>query len=116
MGDVPMFIAEARYDSWQLGNILGDGFEFSPYRTQRNKKNCTQADVDKIAQYGRDMVMSIMDDKKENTGFYIASCYYHAGTVNEISRLGWRDVKVNGTTGQDTFRDWYFGRGSGQLL
>jgi len=114
--DAPVFILEAKYDSWQMGNILGLKCNLVPYHSNTRYKNCTQDEVSLAREYGESMFRSITGNLKNSTGVFLSSCNFHATEITEISKLAWDTVLVNGKTAQETFTEWYVGTGEGRSI
>jgi len=78
----PIFPLQSRYDSWQVGNILGTN-ETAPVNTYGTM----------FAQRFQAVV-----NNPEN-GYFFDSCYHHCGE--------WDSIKIDNSLSGAAMRDWY---------
>eukprot|EP01116_Phalansterium_solitarium_P011389 TRINITY_DN27049_c0_g1_i1.p2 TRINITY_DN27049_c0_g1~~TRINITY_DN27049_c0_g1_i1.p2 ORF type:complete len:433 (+),score=110.40 TRINITY_DN27049_c0_g1_i1:41-1300(+) len=114
----PLFIMNALYDIWQLPNILG--LDCWP-------PNCNADQAKLYQQYRLDFLAAFEGFTNDTRhGYYLDSCFVHEQNVDYCSTQslpncrGWNVYRVNATDGtsltpQQSFGDWYYGRGAGDL-
>lgn len=78
-----IFMLQSKYDSWQLGEILGE-------------INCGYVNA-----FGHEMLKRLENSllKNENNSGFISSCTSHCG--------GWNTIRIESLTEEETFFLWY---------
>ncbi|KAH9325143.1 hypothetical protein KI387_005321, partial [Taxus chinensis] len=77
----PLFILNAAYDSWQVGNILAPDSADPQghwHSCKNNPVNCTSAQLEILQEYRMEMLNALKTRKKlKSRGMFISSCFTH---------------------------------------
>jgi len=84
----PIFPLQSRYDSWQVGNILGS------------------QDPASVNNYGDLFVTRFSVMNTGGNGYFFDSCYHHCGE--------WDSIRITGDLSGKALDDWYNGADSGR--
>jgi hypothetical protein len=100
----PLFIMNPQYDSWQMGNVLA----LSSGCIQK-PSTCSQQEMTAFQNFRTSMLQALTPALQSSTdGMWTDACVIHCQTLDQG---GWTSIKVGGYSLQQTFGNWYFGRG-----
>jgi len=85
---IPIFPLQSRFDSWQVGNILGT------------------TDPTSINNYGDLFVTRFSVMNSGSNGYFLDSCYHHCGE--------WDSIRISGELSGKALQDWYNGADAGR--
>jgi len=100
LSNVPFFIINSLYDTYQTGNILQLGCNPSL------PGNCSQTQLDEFQQY-RDDFINVLSEVTDNErdGLFATGCYQHEETCKNYD---WDGILIDKYFMVDAFTDWYF--------
>ena len=103
----PIFLAEGKYDSWQLGHVLELGCG-SP----TPEKTCDAAQLNAFFGYGDAMAAAVGAAlaTQPTAGAFFSACIVHCQTVYNEGQDRWNAWRVGGLTPAAVFGNWFFGR------
>jgi len=108
----PLFLLQAKYDSWQIQNILQLGC-LGWVEVPR----CTGAELDAFMEFGTAFLTTINPAiTSPKDGIWLNACTQHCQSVNNAPVLGWTSLRVNGVTARDGFASWYYKRSNGKYV
>jgi hypothetical protein len=107
-----MFYLQSKFDHFQLEAIVGlDCMNRQSYVPPFIKPNCTTAEIATIQSFGLDyyseLASNLLASPGATRGLYLSSCIIHGQTG-----AAWTTTVVNGSTPQQAFSDWYWGKAS----
>jgi len=100
ISNVPIYIVNSLYDTYQTGSILQLGCDPS------TAGSCSPAQLDLFQSYRDDFVSTLTEVIDNNRdGLFATACYQHEETCQNYD---WDGIKVSGDLMVDGFSDWYY--------
>ncbi|KAI5065154.1 hypothetical protein GOP47_0019849 [Adiantum capillus-veneris] len=114
--DVPIFILQSPYDSFQVKYILAPPSSYSDGSWDACTQDLSACSPSQLAVIQDQLSAKMLETLSPlvgspGWGMYLVSCYYHTQLTNEAL---WNGVTtINGMNPAQAFRQWYFG---GELM
>ena len=101
----PVFLAEGKYDSWQLNNVLQLGCGSPTPET-----TCDAARLQAFFAYGDAMAAAVGAAlaKHPGAGAFFSACIVHCQTVYNEGQDRWHAWRVGGLTPAEAFGNFFF--------
>jgi hypothetical protein len=110
---MPIFILNAAYDTWQIENIFtpGDDPNGHWYDCTKNPVNCTSSQLEILQGYRMEMLNELETFKRSKTGgMFINSCFLHCQSEIQDTWFASNSPMMNNKTIAQAVGDWYFER------
>jgi len=110
--NTPLFLVQAKYDSWQIQNIL----QLQCLQWDDVPK-CNPAELKAFMDYGASMLSALTPAiNSPKDGVWLNACTQHCQTLNNGGALAWTSLHIDNVLLRDAFANWYYKRSNGKYV